>query len=247
MLFDGDDARDFIYLRVNTAFESLTGLQNVTGKRVSELIPDLQASQPDLFKICGRVARTRCPEQFEIRSETMGGIWFSVSVFSPKTDHFVTVFDVITERKQAEEQVRHLASFPKVDPNPILEVDVSGEITFFNPAVEDALKNLRADKNDVGLFLPLDLGAQLKKWNKKTELITHREVLIEDKSFHETVSFITRISTLSAFTLRMLRTADGLPRLSANPRNDTVSPSRTPTTPSSSLRGTGISSSTKVL
>jgi signal transduction histidine kinase len=35
-------------------------------------------------------------------------MWFAVSVYSPAQDYFVAVFDVITERKQAEDEIRTL-------------------------------------------------------------------------------------------------------------------------------------------
>jgi light-regulated signal transduction histidine kinase (bacteriophytochrome) len=35
-------------------------------------------------------------------------MWFAISVYSPRWEHFVAVFDVITERKQAEEQIKKL-------------------------------------------------------------------------------------------------------------------------------------------
>ena len=42
MIFDQDRPQDFIYLAVNSAFESLTGLKNVVGKKVSEVIPGIR-------------------------------------------------------------------------------------------------------------------------------------------------------------------------------------------------------------
>ena len=39
-----------------------------------------------------------------------------------------------TERKKAQEELEHLASFPRLNPNPLIEVDFSGEITFCNVA-----------------------------------------------------------------------------------------------------------------
>jgi len=97
--------RDFIYLAVNGAFETLTGLKNVIGKRVTEVIPGIQESDPGLFEIYARVALTGIPERFETYVGALG-MWFSISVYSPEKEFFVAVFDVITERKRAEESLR---------------------------------------------------------------------------------------------------------------------------------------------
>ncbi len=101
MLFDQEKPRDFIYLAVNNAFESLTGLTNVIGKKVSEVIPGVQESDSGLFEIYGRVALSGKPERFEWHLTSMN-MWFSISVYSPAKEHFVALFDVITERKEAE-------------------------------------------------------------------------------------------------------------------------------------------------
>ena len=102
MLFEDGEAQDFIYLDVNQAFETLTGLKNVIGKKVSEVIPGLRESNQELLDVYGRVAQTGNPEKLETYVEPLG-IWFSVSVYSTERDHFVAVFDNITERKHAEE------------------------------------------------------------------------------------------------------------------------------------------------
>ena len=105
MLFEGGLPKDFIYLNVNNAFETLTGLKNVEGKKVSEAIPGIQESDPEVMEIYGRVALTGKPERFEIYMKALNA-WFNVSVYSPQKEYFVAVFDVITERKQAEEALR---------------------------------------------------------------------------------------------------------------------------------------------
>ena len=66
MIFENGDPVDFIYLSVNAAFETLTGLKDVAGKRVSEVIPGIRSSDPALFEAYGRVARTGKPEKIEI-------------------------------------------------------------------------------------------------------------------------------------------------------------------------------------
>jgi PAS domain S-box-containing protein len=105
MLFENGQPHDFIYLAVNDAFEKQTGLKDVAGKMVSEVIPGIRQTDPDLFKIYGRVAMTGQPESFEMFVEALQ-MWFWVSAYSPKSEHFVAVFDVITDRKRAEEQVQ---------------------------------------------------------------------------------------------------------------------------------------------
>ena len=56
MLFDDlDRPVDFVYLAVNSAFERLTGLKDVVGKRVTEVIPGIKEASPELFEAYGRV------------------------------------------------------------------------------------------------------------------------------------------------------------------------------------------------
>ncbi len=105
MLFVDGRPDDFVYLAVNDSFEMLTGLANVEGKLVSEVIPGIRDSDPELLERYGRVAATGQPERFEIFLETLG-IWFSISAYSPQRDHFVAIFDVVTERKRTEESLR---------------------------------------------------------------------------------------------------------------------------------------------
>ena len=105
ILSEDGSPRDFIYLEVNSAVEKLTGLKNVVGKKVSEVIPGIHESNPELLQIYSRVALTGRPERFETYLEPLA-IWFSVSVYSPEKEYFVAVFDNITERKQAHDELR---------------------------------------------------------------------------------------------------------------------------------------------
>ncbi|HEY5388426.1 MAG TPA: HD domain-containing phosphohydrolase, partial [Thermoleophilia bacterium] len=103
-----DDAgvpADFVYLDVNPAFELLTGLKDVEGRPVSEVIPGIHDLSPELFEVCGRVARTGKTETlaFDFKSLAM---WLFITVYSQKPGYFVTLFEDITERRQALEDLR---------------------------------------------------------------------------------------------------------------------------------------------
>ena len=102
MHFEQDRPVDFTYLEVNDAFEELTSLKNVVGKKVSEVLPGIRESDPELFEIYGRVALTAIPERCEIYVKALG-MWFSISVYSPHREYFVALFEVITEGR-----LRHL-------------------------------------------------------------------------------------------------------------------------------------------
>jgi PAS domain S-box-containing protein len=142
MLFENNQPQDFIYLNVNRSFEVLTGLQNVVGKKVSEVIPGIRKSDPSLFEIYGRVALTGKPERFEIYVEALK-MWFSISVYSPEKEYFVAIFDVITDRRRAEEALRNhlnfLQTLLETIPSPIFYKNTEGVYLGCNQALADFL------------------------------------------------------------------------------------------------------------
>ncbi|WP_263768987.1 EAL and GGDEF domain-containing protein [Propionivibrio soli] len=92
---------DFVYLDANPAFLEQMGLADVVGRRASEAALDFSSSDHSLLGTFGRVARDGDPERFEHFASRLNS-WFSVSVYSPAREHVVALFEVITERKQAE-------------------------------------------------------------------------------------------------------------------------------------------------
>jgi PAS domain S-box-containing protein len=49
----------------------------------------------------------------------------------------------VTERKQMEKELTRLASFPQLNPNPVIEVDLTGQIHYLNPATEQLFPDLK--------------------------------------------------------------------------------------------------------
>lgn len=106
MLYDEQGRpEDLLYLAVNDAFGKLTGLENVIGRRITEVIPQTKELHPELLEIYGRVASTGNPEQFEIYFRPLSKL-LSISAYSPAKGHFVAVFSDITERRKMEEELK---------------------------------------------------------------------------------------------------------------------------------------------
>ena len=107
-----------------------------------------------------------------------------------RIDGIVVTFIDITEHKQAEEHIRHLASFPQLNPNPVLELDLAGNVIFANPATGKTLQTLEMKKEDSAVFIPADLGEVVKGWDKTSDATVHREVAVKERVFGETI-FLT--------------------------------------------------------
>jgi two-component system CheB/CheR fusion protein len=92
---------DYRFLEVNPAFEEMTGLSRsmILGKRVTQVIPGIHHSESDWIGKYGRVALTGEPIRFENHSKELGR-WFAVTAYRPSPNHFATIFDDITSRKE---------------------------------------------------------------------------------------------------------------------------------------------------
>ncbi len=106
MLFDEQGQPvDWTYLNINPAFERITGIKNVIGRRVTEIFPNIRTAHPELLATYGRVAQTGEAAEIEVWFEPLN-MWLQVSVTSPVKGYFVAVFEDISARKRVEEALR---------------------------------------------------------------------------------------------------------------------------------------------
>lgn len=104
---EGEGPVDFTYLAVNPAFERLTGLREVAGKRASTATPGIWQHDLPLLEIFTRTAHSRETACFEMHVNTLNR-WLSVSVFSPKPGDFVWVLENVSERKEQHARIVRL-------------------------------------------------------------------------------------------------------------------------------------------
>jgi PAS domain S-box-containing protein len=91
----------------------------------------------------------------------------------------------ITERKRAEGRLRQMASFPELNPNPVIEMDMSGALTFKNAATGRVLKE--AGLADPRSILPKDLAGVMDELKKKPGSTAVRDVVLKDRIFEVSI------------------------------------------------------------
>ena len=134
--------------------------------------------------------RAPAPTQ-EIRVLRVDGQPIDVETTSVPTMHgnkpaSQSIFRDITERRQAEKRIEHLASFPRLNPNPVLEIDSRGTITFMNEAAVSILRLSGSD--DASVFIPPGLPERLKTlWQGSGTQVLSYEVEVQGRTFAESI------------------------------------------------------------
>jgi PAS domain S-box-containing protein len=167
MIFDAEKKPiDYVYTEINKQFEPLMGLKNVVGKKVTEVIPGISISNPDWIPSHGRVALTGKPERFEIYIGQMSR-WFLVSLYSPRKNFFVSIFQNITDQKHNEENLRDT----KLAAQNVL-ADLSVEKVKYESLSKDLEKFKLAVDNASDQIVIADSTGTTIYINKSTERIT---------------------------------------------------------------------------
>ena len=107
VIYENGSMVDFTYAAVNSRFESLMKVKNITGKKASVVMPGLLLSDPQYVALLNRITFTGTPEKMEVYLEPLKK-WISISIYSPDKDSFVGLVDNITERKEAEQKIKQL-------------------------------------------------------------------------------------------------------------------------------------------
>jgi PAS domain S-box-containing protein len=103
----------------------------------------------------------------------------------------------ITERKKMEKLLTQLASFPELNPNPIVEVDLAGHIHYLNPAAEQLFPDLHRE----GLTHPwlMDLEEMGDTLKSEPQRVPVRELRVGDNWYQQTIHSVMEGSRLRIY------------------------------------------------
>lgn len=205
MEYENGKPVDFTYLKTNESFERITRLRNADGKKVSELIPNIQQDNPEIFEIYGRVASTGNQEKFETYLPGLD-IYFSVFVYSPKRDYFVALFEDVTEQKRAEAEIRSKQELLKM----------TGEIGKIGGWEIDVVKGTSSWTEEVARIQDLDLNTSANVDYGYTFYTPESRPIIE-KAVNEAInngkSYDLELEIISAKGVHKLVRTTGLPEI----------------------------------
>jgi formate hydrogenlyase transcriptional activator len=109
-----------------------------------------------------------------------------------------SIFDG-TEQKEAEAKIEHLASFPELNPNPVIETDYKGKVIYFNSAAKKMLMKLNLPE-DGHFFLPPDLTKIIKQLQQENEgRYVLRDVEINGRVFMESIIAPARLKIVRLY------------------------------------------------
>lgn len=113
---------------------------------------------------------------------------------------FLSVYHDITEHKKTELEIEHLASFPKLNPYPVLELNVSGDIIFSNKAAFDILEKLGI-KNDTHAFLPKNIKDIIGSLRSQSKHPYYCEININSMVFGEFIDYMPEFDTVRIYAV----------------------------------------------
>jgi PAS domain S-box-containing protein len=94
----------------------------------------------------------------------------------------------ITERKRAEADTVRLASFPKLNPNPVIETDFEGNVYFLNPAAQALFPDLPLSRLEHPFFA--NWGEFTLEFREGVVKVKEREAMIDGHHYHQTILFV---------------------------------------------------------
>jgi PAS domain S-box-containing protein len=105
----------------------------------------------------------------------------------------------ITKNKEMEKILAHLASFPKLNPNPIVEVDFGGSLHYVNPAAQELFS--KAQTKDVQRGWLADLESITRNVHSQTKISSEREIQLNENWYHQSFHVIPGLDRIRIYGL----------------------------------------------
>jgi signal transduction histidine kinase/HAMP domain-containing protein len=103
----------------------------------------------------------------------------------------------VAERKRAAEELERLASYPRLNPNPIIEVDLTGRAQYVNPTAEELFPDFR-QRERAHPWLA-DWDSVMRAFQDGGSAVQTREVMVGDKCYHQAIHYVNAIQRVRIY------------------------------------------------
>ncbi len=168
--------------------------QEIVGQHFSCFYPpeDVTAGKPQR-ELTTAVEQGQCVDEGWRMRKDGSRFWAAVTItpirgVAGELRGFAKLVQDVTERKQAEEAMTRLATFPVLNPLPIIEADQDGRLCFVNPAA----RRLFPDIEERNLEHPWLVGWQelVAACPQEAANVPSREVMVGDRCYQQTMYFV---------------------------------------------------------
>jgi PAS domain S-box-containing protein len=99
-----------------------------------------------------------------------------------------------------KDRLKHLAGFPESNPNPVIEIDSSKSITYFNIAASTTLKNLNINE-DMSQFFPDDIDDIVEQLSLGKKISFNRNINFGNNFFEERISLFPDLKVIRFYII----------------------------------------------
>jgi len=183
-----EDGRDFILRDFNRGAQNIDKVkkEEVIGRKVTDVFPGID--EMGLLDVLRRVHQTGNPEFYPLSYYHDNRIvgYRENHVYRLPSDEVVAVYEDATARKETEARIEHLASFPLLNPDPVLELKIGAGITYANASAYKMIREMGME-DDPSLLLPKDIEDIIKALKDSGATRTVREVEVGGRVVQATI------------------------------------------------------------
>lgn len=129
---------------------------------------------------------------------------------------------IVSEENLSEnlsnKDIKRLASFPELSPNPIIEFDFDGTIIYTNPAANLSFGEMLTDDSLIGLLT----GGLNNNENKISKELIVREIKIKNKYFEQYIHYLSKENVIRSYIFDITRRKESEAKLEYQAFHDSL-------------------------
>jgi len=213
--------REYRFIQINNSALRHFGKtrEEVLGHLIFEVFPQVRGG---VFEgKLHQAVESSLPVHFEMQSMLSDKI-IETHVY-PGIEATTVLFRDVTQQKNAQQEIERMASFPKLNPNPVLEVDLECNVKYSNPTTEAMFPDLKISKSCHPFLADWENAVKALTSSEKRSI--SRDLKIGEHWFYQQLNLLaeTNLIRIYAVNIDSLKNAEEALRVSEHRWATTIS------------------------